>query len=135
MENENKNNMLLNYVGSTPSFNTTKNKNKKKLTLSLNENMDTLFKQTQQINKYEMKNHSRRSNNESDYNIYKNGKIGCRIKTLNSMSDLAYSYKKNNAMKRFNTEGNNNFSKRMQQMKIKNKKVTLPNSSFEKENS
>jgi len=135
MESENKNNMLLNYVGSTPSFNTTKNKNKKKLTLSLNENMDTLFKQTQQINKYEMKNHSRRSNNESDYNIYKNGKIGCRIKTLNSMNDLAYSYKKNNAMKRFNTEGNNNFSKRMQQMKIKNKKVALPNSSFEKENS
>ena len=51
------------------------------------------------------------------------------------MNDLAYSYKKNNAMKRFNTEGNNNFSRRMQQMKIKNKKVALPNSSFEKENS
>lgn len=93
-ENENKNNMLLNYVESTPNFNTTKNKNKKKLALSLNENLDTLFKQTQQINKYEMKNYSRRSNNESDYNIYKNGRIGCRIKTLNSMTDLANSYKK-----------------------------------------
>ena len=133
-ENENKNNILLNYVESTPNFNTTKNKNKKKLALSLNENLDTLFKQTQQINKYEMKNYSRRSNNESDYNIYKNGRIGCRIKTLNSMTDLANSYKKNNAMKRFNTEGNTNFSRRMQHMKIKKNKEFLPNSSLEKVN-
>ena len=133
-KNENKNNILLNYVESTPNFNTTKNKNKKKLDLSLNENLDTLFKQTQQINKYEMKNYSRRSNNESDYNIYKNGRIGCRIKTLNSMTDLANSYKKNNAMKRFNTEGNTNFSRRMQHMKIKKNKEFLPNSSLEKVN-
>ena len=133
-ENENKNNILLNYVESTPNFNTTKNKNKKKLALSLNENLDTLFKQTQQINKYEMKNYSRRSNNESDYNIYKDGKVGCRIKILNSMSNLPIKNKKNYAMKRFNTEENKNFPEKIQKWKTKNNKINILNSN-EKENS
>ena len=133
IENENKNNILLNYVESTPNFNTTKNKNKKKLALSLNENLDTLFKQTQQINKYEMKNNARRSNNESDYNTYKDGKIGCRIKILKSMYNLPINNKKNYAMKRFNTEENKNFPERIQKWKIKNNKFS-DLKSIEKEN-
>ena len=56
------NNMLLNMIESTPNINRNK-KNKKLLSISLNDNLDTLLKQSQQINKYEMKNNSRRINN------------------------------------------------------------------------
>ena len=100
----------------------TNNKKKKNLVISVEDNFDSLFKQTQQINKYEMKNKSRRSNNESDYNIYKNGRIGCRLNTLNSMNNLSLPDKKNFALKRFNTEGNNIFPKRIKNLKmIKNR--------------
>ena len=127
------NNMLLNYVDSNHNMNKTKNKNRKNLSLSLKENLETLFKQTQQINKYEMKNNARRSNNESDYNTYRDGRIGCRIQTLNSMEHLPINHKKNYAMKRFNTEGNTNFSKRTKKFLLNKNKITLLNSS-DKEN-
>ena len=70
---------------STPNLNKEKNKLKRNLAISTNDDMDFLLKQTQKINKYEMKNNARRSNNETDYNMYKNGRIGCRINNLNSM--------------------------------------------------
>ena len=129
-----KNNMLLN-IASTPNFSKNRTMNKKNLSISLNDNLDNLFKQTQQINKYEMLNKARRSNNESEYNIYKNGKIGCRLKTLNSMNNLPFNHKKNYAMKRFNTEGNKVFPNRMQKMKIEKNKFGFPNQAniFEKE--
>ena len=127
------NNMLLNYVDNNLNMNKTKNKNRKNLSLSLGENFDTLFKQTQQINKYEMKNNARRSNNESDYNIYRGGRIGCRIRTLDSFDKLPLNHNKNNAMKRFNTEGNDRFSKRTKKFQLKNNQKILPNT-IEKEN-
>jgi len=129
-----KNNMLLN-IASTPNFSKNRSMNKKNLSISLNDNLDNLFKQTQQINKYEMLNKARRSNNESEYNIYKNGKIGCRLKTLNSMNNLPFNHKKNYAMKRFNTEGNKVFPNRMQKMKIEKNIFGFPNQAniFEKE--
>ena len=80
---------------------------------------------TKQINKYEMKNNARRSNNESDYNIYKDGKVGCRIKILNSMTNLPIKNKKNYAMKRFNTEENKNFPEKIQKWKTKNNKINI----------
>jgi hypothetical protein len=130
-----KSNMILNmYESANNTLNSTKNKDKKNLTLSLNDNLETIFKQTQQINKYEMKNNARRSNNESDYNIYKDGKVGCRIKILNSMTNLPIKNKKNYAMKRFNTEENNNFPEKIQKWKTKNNKINILNSN-EKENS
>ena len=130
-----KSNMILNmYESANNTLNSTKNKDKKNLTLSLNDNLETIFKQTQQINKYEMKNNARRSNNESDYNIYKDGKVGCRIKILNSMTNLPVKNKKNYAMKRFNTEENKNFPEKIQKWKTKNNKINMLNSN-EKENS
>ena len=129
-----KSNMILNmYESANNTLNSTKNKDKKNLTLSLNDNLETIFKQTQQINKYEMKNNARRSNNESDYNTYKDGKIGCRIKILKSMYNLPINNKKNYAMKRFNTEENKNFPERIQKWKIKNNKFS-DLKSIEKEN-
>ena len=115
-----KNNMLLN-IASTPNYIKNRTKNKKNLSISLNDNLENLFKQSQQINKYEMLNNARRSNNESEYNIYKNGKIGCRLKTLNSMNNLPFNKKKNYVMKRFNTEGNKVFPNRIKNMKLEKK--------------
>ena len=125
------NNMLLNVMESAPNIYRNKNKNKKILSISLNDNLDTLLKQTQQINNYEMKNNARRSNNESDYNIYKNGRIGCRLKSLNTMNNLPINPKKNFALKRFNTEGNNNFPKRIKKFNLQKNKFAL---SKDKEN-
>ena len=116
-------NMALNIAESSPNF----KMNKKNLTLSLNDNLETLFKQTQRINKYEMKNNARRSNNETDYNVYKNGRVGCRFKSLNSMNNLPYNYKKNFTMKRFNTEENKVFPERIEKFKIKKNKVDMMN--------
>ena len=118
-ENIKNNNMKLNIAESTSNFN--KTKNKKKLTISLQENIENLFKQTQQINKYEMKNNARRSNNETDYNVYKNGRVGCRLKSLNSMNNLPFNNKKNYTMKRFNTEENKVFPQRIEKFKFRNK--------------
>ena len=71
--------------------------------ISLKNNFAAILKQSQQIEKYEMNNNSRRSNNESDYNIYKNGRMGCRLndgikKLINCQSE--------NWKYSLNTEGN-----------------------------
>lgn len=58
--------------------------------------------QTQQIENYEMKNNARRSNNELDYNLYKNGRVGCRIKNSNYSKEIW----KNLTNNRLNTDGN-----------------------------
>ena len=113
---ENKNNIYeynagerLNTIESLPSYNgrfrnyfmngNIKNKINK---ISLKNNFNILLKQSQKIQRYELKNNSRRGDNENDYNIYKNGRIGCRINNLkyliNSKSGLLCN--------RFNTEGN-----------------------------
>ena len=80
-----------------------------------------------------MKNNARRSNNESDYNIYRGGRIGCRIRTLDSSDKSPLDHNKNNVMKRYNTEGNNRFSKRTKKFQLKKNKIILPNT-IEKEN-
>ena len=77
-------------------------KKKKFDKFSLNSNFDKILRQTQQIENYEMKNNSRRSNNESDYNFYKDGKLGCRMKNLRYLSENT-KYLSNN---RLNTDGN-----------------------------
>ena len=119
--------MSLNVTESAPNFIMKKNKNKKNLALSLNDNLETLFKQTQRINKYEMKNNARRSNNETDYNVYKNGRIGCRLKSLNSMNNMPYNYKKNFTMKRFNTEENKVFPEKIEKFNFGKNKIDVQN--------
>ena len=80
-----------------------KNKSFGKLTLA--DNFDSILNQSHRLERYEMKNNSRRSNNEADINIYKSGRIGCRInglKTLRNYSMEAFDNNNN----RMNTEGN-----------------------------
>ena len=77
-------------------------KNKKFDKFSLSNNIDKILMQTQQIENYEMNNNARRNNNESDYNIYKNGKLGCRIKNLKYSSEISKYLSSN----RVNTDGN-----------------------------
>ena len=79
-----------------------------------------------------MKNKTRRSNNESDYNIYKSGKVGCRLNSLNSMNNLPFPGKKNYALKRFNTEGNNVFPNKIKNLKL-NKNMFSTANTEEKE--
>ena len=112
---------------STPNLNKEKNKLKRNLAISTNDDMDFLLKQTQKINKYEMKNNARRSNNETDYNVYKDGRVGCRLKSLNSMHNFPYKYKKNYAMKRFNTEENKVFPERIEKFNFRKNKLDMIN--------
>ena len=122
---------------STPNLNKEKNKLKRNLAISTNDDMDFLLKQTQKINKYEMKNNARRSNNETDYNMYKNGRIGCRINNLNSMKLFPLNSITNKCtMKRFNTEGNKGFPRRIEKLKIQKNKCGIANKvkTMEKEN-
>ena len=122
---------------STPNLNKEKNKLKRNLAISTNDDMDFLLKQTQKINKYEMKNNARRSNNETDYNMYKNGRIGCRINNLNSMKLFPLNSITNKCtMKRFNTEGNKVFPRRKENLKIQKNKCGIANEvkTMEKEN-
>ena len=122
---------------STPNLNKEKNKLKRNLAISTNDDMDFLLKQTQKINKYEMKNNARRSNNETDYNMYKNGRIGCRINNLNSMKLFPLNSITNKCtMKRFNTEGNKVFPRRIEKLKIQKNKCGIANEvkKMEKEN-
>ena len=122
---------------STPNLNKEKNKLKRNLAISTNDDMDFLLKQTQKINKYEMKNNARRSNNETDYNMYKNGRIGCRINNLNSMKLFPLNSITNKCtMKRFNTEGNKVFPRRIEKLKIQKNKCGISNEvkTMEKEN-
>ena len=122
---------------STPNLNKEKNKLKRNLAISTNDDMDFLLKQTQKINKYEMKNNARRSNNETDYNMYKNGRIGCRINNLNSMKLFPLNSITNKCtMKRFNIEGNKVFPRRIEKLKIQKNKYEISNEvkTMEKEN-
>ena len=122
---------------STPNLNKEKNKLKRNLAISTNDDMDFLLKQTQKINKYEMKNNARRSNNETDYNMYKNGRIGCRINNLNSMKLFPLNSITNKCtMKRFKTEGNKVLPRRIEKLKIQKNKCGIANKvkTMEKEN-
>ena len=101
-------------------------KNKKLCKISLNNNnFDTICRQTEQIEDYEMKNKARRNNNELDYNTYKDGKLGCRMKNLRYSSEIS-KYLSNNRLK---TEGNvsrkrhklfNSYSQKPADTKFKN---------------
>lgn len=121
----------LNTIESLPSYNNKyrnyfmNGNNKKKIKISLKNNFNTLLKQSQNIQRYELKNNSRRSDNENDYNIYKNGRIGCRINDLkyliNSKSGLLCN--------RINTEGNiipyKKYSLERTNNKLKKKQLTF----------
>ena len=134
-QKESDNNNIM--MQSTPNLNKDKNKLKRNLAISTNDDMDFLLKQTQKINKYEMKNNARRSNNETDYNMYKNGRIGCRINNLNSMKLFPLNSITNKCtMKRFNTEGNKVFPRRIEKLKIQKNKCGISNEvkTMEKEN-
>ena len=96
----------LNTLESLPSYSNNFRKiflnegKKKKINKN---NFGKILKQSEQVEKYELSNNSRRNNNESDYNIYKDGKMGCRInngikKLINCQSE--------NWKYRINTNGN-----------------------------
>jgi hypothetical protein len=82
IEGENNLEGRLNTLESLPSYiNNFRNKfmnegKKKKINKN---NFAQILKKSRQVEKYELNNNSRRNNNESDYNIYKDGKMGCRI--------------------------------------------------------
>lgn len=102
------NNERLNTIESLPSFksrNNTLNKNRKLNKISLKDNLATILRQSQQIGKYELNNNSRRNNNESSYNIYKNGRLGCRLNELKSLIN-SQSENFNYRINRMHTEGN-----------------------------
>lgn len=106
ISNEKSGGERLNTLESLPSFKVNYLNDKKDKTnkMSLRNNLATILKQSQQIENYEMNNNSRRSDNESDYNIYRNGRVGCRINGLGSLANCQ-SEKWNI---RINTEGNIN---------------------------
>jgi hypothetical protein len=86
-------------------------------------NLDIILKQSQKIENYEMKNHSRRSNNQTDYNIYKNGRIGCRF---NNSKTLVSSWSENfNNINRIKTEGNYTINIGKANKTFKNNKLTF----------
>jgi len=73
--------------------------------LTLSDNFDSILNQSHKLERYEMKNNSRRSNNEENINIYKNGRVGCRINGLNPLRNYsvdAFNYDN----KRTFTDGN-----------------------------
>ena len=78
-----------------------KNKSFGKLTLV--DNFDSILNQSHKLERYEMKNNSRRSNNEENINDYKRGRIGCRINGLNTLRNYSVDAFDNDKM---NTEGN-----------------------------
>lgn len=117
------------YVESMPNINNGKLrkklfniKNKRYDKLTLNNNLDKIMSQTQQIENYEMGNNARRSNNESDYNVYKNGRVGCRMKNLSYSKEIWNNLINN----RLNTEGNENRNRNIlfsMEKQNKNKKL------------
>ena len=93
---------IQNFSNKFSLFNDNKKRKINKMTLK--NNFASIVRQSQQIEKYEMKNNSRRSNNECDYNSYQNGRVGCRINGLKSLVNCpSESWKYNNRM---NSEGN-----------------------------
>ena len=119
----------LNTIESMPSFSQKRNiflrdKAKRKMNkISLKNNFASIIRQSQQIEKYEMKNNARRSNNESDYNIYKNGRIGCRIKGLKPLINCRSENWKNKY--RLNTERDQHLSVDNNSKKLKKNKLTF----------
>ena len=125
----------LNTLQSVPShsFNKFKKsifnyKNKNFGIISLKNDFNKVVTQSQNIEKYELNNKSRRNNNETDYNIYRNGKMGCRIKELKTLNNcFSESWKNNN--KRIKTEGNqtrNNYLSPEKQIKtLKKNKLNI----------
>ena len=119
----------INTIESMPSFSQKKNiflkeKVKRKINkISLKNNLDSIIRQSQQIEKYEMKNNARRSDNESDYNIYKNGRIGCRIKGLKPLINCRSENWKNKY--RLNTDRNQYLSVDNNCKKLKKNKLTF----------
>ena len=87
-------NLKFNYINGAK-----KKKMHKMNKISLKNNFNAILKQSEQLENYEMKNFSRRSHNETDYNIYKDGRIGCRMKKLVNCQSENWKY-------RLNTEGN-----------------------------
>ena len=82
-----------------------RNNNRKLNKITLKKNFDTIIRQSQNLERYELNNHSRRSDNENDYYIYKKGRIGCRLNLLKSIVDNSL-VKSQNTLKRMKTEGN-----------------------------
>lgn len=116
----------LNTIGSMPHFRSNYLKRKKKFNkLSLNNNLDSILKQSQDLEKYEMKNKSRRGNNKTDYNIYKNGRVGCRLNGLK----LLMNSQSENFKYRINTEGNKYRNKYLS-LEKPNKKIKAFNHCF-----
>ena len=123
----------LSTIENLPSYNNNKfrnyfmNKNNKKKIniISLKNNLNTLLTQSQKIERYELKNNSRRSDNESDYNIYRNGRIGCRINN----SKYLINSESGKMNYRINTEGNvipyKNYSLERSNNKLKKNKLTF----------
>ena len=102
----------LNTLDSIPSYdsknlrlNYFNNNNRKLNKITLKKNFDTIIRQSQNLERYELNNHSRRSDNENDYYIYKKGRIGCRLNLLKSIVDNSL-VKSQNTLKRMKTEGN-----------------------------
>jgi hypothetical protein len=81
------------------------NKNKSFGKLTLVDNFDSILNQSHKLERYEMKNNARRSNNEENINIYKNGRMGCRINGLSTLRNYSVDAFINDN-KRMNTEGN-----------------------------
>ena len=95
---------------------------------SLKNSFNTILSQSQDIEKYELANKARRNNNETDYNIYKNGRMGCRIRDLKNLNNCSSELWKK-SFKRINTEGNqernNYFSLEKPIKSIKKNKLTF----------
>ena len=97
--------------------------NKKNNKIIFKKKLDRILKQSQKIEKYELRNHSRRNNNQTDYNIYKNGRIGCRF---NNSKTLVSSWSENfNNINRIKTEGNYTINIGKANKTFKNNKLTF----------
>ena len=73
--------------------------------ISVKNSFNTILSQSQDIEKYELTNKARKNNNETDYNIYKNGRMGCRIRELKELNNCSSELWKKSS-KRIMTEGN-----------------------------
>ena len=96
--------------------------------LSLKNNFNTILNQGKMIERYEMTNNARRSNNEVDYNFYKNGRIGCRMNELRGLSNSSAEIMKD--YNRLNTDENqrtNNYFSLGKKKMLKKNNLTNPN--------
>ena len=107
------------YTKNENDINSIHNIKMKKINKITIKNFNTILSQSQKIENYEMNNNSRRNNNEIDYNIYKKGRIGCRLNGLKPLINCS-SETINNSI---NTEGNQIRNKNYSLRKIKNKGI------------